>query len=88
MEKREISNAEIDWVDLFRHVAREQVSVELADGSIAIAEVVPKKNPISLKDFVVLMDSLPSLGEEAESFSKDIEEVRRSYQDSDDPWES
>ncbi len=88
MEKQEISSANVDWVDLIRHVAREQVSVELADGPIAIAEVVPKRKPISIKDFGARMASFPSLGDDVDAFAKDIEENRKGYKDARDPWES
>ncbi len=43
MEKADILNPDIDLAHLIRHVAKDQISVELSEGSIAIAEVVPKK---------------------------------------------
>lgn len=88
MEKHEISNTNIDWISLIRHVARDQVTVEIADGSTAIAEVVPKKKPIALKDLPALMATLPSLGDDASSFANDVEEGRNCFQPDDDPWES
>jgi hypothetical protein len=88
MEKHEISNSRIDWVSLFRHVARDQVTVEIADGSTAIAEVVPKKRPVAVKDLPALMATLPSLGDDALSFAKDVDEGRSGFRQDDDPWES
>ncbi len=88
MEKHEISNPNIDWVNLIRHVARDQVTIEIVDGATAIAEVVPKKKPIAVKDLPDLMASLPSLGDDAPSFANDIEEGRNGFQLDDDPWES
>ena len=79
MEKANILNQDIDWANLVRHVARDQVCVELSDGSIAIAEVVPKKTPILMRDFAAFMGSIPQLGEDAESFAKDIESSRRIF---------
>jgi hypothetical protein len=88
MEKHEISNSKIDWVSLIRHVARDQVTIEIADGETAIAEVVPKKKPIAVKDLPALMASLPPLGDDALSFANDVEEGRNGFRLDDDPWES
>jgi hypothetical protein len=88
MEKQDISNPNIDWAGLVRHVAADQVTVELADGTVAIAQVVPMKKSISIKDFASLMSSLPSLGDDAESFARDVEAVRNGFKEASDPWES
>jgi hypothetical protein len=88
VEKQDISNANIDWVSLIRHVARDQVTIEIADGPTAIAEVVPKKQPFAIKDLPALMAAIPSLGEDASAFARDIEESRISFQQDTDPWES
>ncbi len=88
MEKVDILNPDIDWAHLIRHVARDQISVELSEGSIAIAEVVPKKTPILMKDFAAFMNSIPLLGDDADSFASDIESSRRIFTEVSDPWES
>ena len=88
MDKQDISNPNIDWADLVRHVARDQVTVELADGTVALAKVVPMKKSVSMKDFASMMSSLPSLGEDGESFAKDVEAVRKSFKEVSDPWGS
>jgi len=73
MKKADILNPDIGWAHLIRQVAKDQISVELSEGSIAIAEVVPKKTPILMKDFAAFMNSTPHLGEDADSFANDIE---------------
>ena len=88
MEKADISIPNINWAHLVRHVAKDQVSVELSDGSIAIAEVVPKKVPILMKDFAAFMNSIPSLGDDADSFAADIDSSRKIFNETPDPWES
>ena len=88
MEKADILNPDIDWANLVRHVARDQISVELSDGPFAIAEVVPKKLPILMKDFAAFMGSIPTLGDDADSFAKDIESSRQIFTEVSDPWES
>lgn len=56
------------------------MTVEIADGATAIAEVVPPKKPIAVKDLPALMASLPSLGNDAISFANDIELGRKVLQ--------
>lgn len=88
MEKQDISNPGIDWANLVRHVAKDQVTVELAEGTVAIARVVPVRKAVSMKDFAAIMSSMPSLGDDAESFAKDVESVRKCFKEVPDPWES
>ncbi len=88
MEKQDISNPSVDWVSLVRHVAADQVTVELSDGAVAIAQVVPVKKSISMKDFALIMSRLPSLGEDAASFARDVESARSNFKEVSDPWES
>ncbi len=88
MEKFDISNTSVDWASLVRHVAADQVAVELSDGSVAIAQVVPLKKSVTMKDFASIMSRLPSLSEDASSFAKDVETARQNFRDVTDPWES
>lgn len=88
MEKQDISNPNIDWASLVRHVAKDPITVELADGTVAIAQVIPMKKSVSIKDFTARMSSLPSLGDDAQTFANDVEAVRRSFKQVADPWES
>ncbi len=88
MEKQDISNLNADWAGLVRHVAKDQVSVEFTDGAVAIAQLVPIKKSVSMKDLASIMAAVPSLGEDAELFAVDIESVRSSFKDVSDPWES
>jgi hypothetical protein len=88
MEKQDISDPNIDWASLVRHVAKDQVTIELADGMIGIAQVIPIKKSVPIKDFAAIMSSLPSLGEDADSFARDVEAVRSSFKEDSDPWES
>jgi len=88
MEKPDILTPDIDWATLVCHVARDQVTVELADGSIAIAEVVPKKTPILMTGFAAFISSIPTLDDAVDSFANDIELSRRIFKEVSDPWES
>ena len=88
MEKQDISNRDVDWASLVRHVANDQVAVEFTDGTVAIAHLIPVKKPVSMKDFASIMATIPSLGVDAESFAKDVESGRSSFKEARNPWES
>lgn len=88
VEKQDISDPEIDWAKLFRHVARDQVTIELGDGEYAIAQIVPVQKSVSTKQFASIMSSLPSFGDDCEAFAQDIETIRESFKEDIDPWAS
>jgi|GEM_PF-1119556 len=88
MERHEISTEKIDWPSLVRHVVRDRVVVELADGELPIAMLVPIERPRTMADLDAALRQLPRLGEDATSFEADIQEVRASMGELDDPWES
>jgi antitoxin (DNA-binding transcriptional repressor) of toxin-antitoxin stability system len=88
MERHEISAEAIDWPSLVRHVVRDRVTVELADGEKPIAMLVPIEPPRTMADLDRALRQLPRLGEDAERFESDVQEVRSSMKELDDPWES
>ena len=88
MERLEISTEKIDWPNLVRHVVRDKVVVELAEGERPIAMLVPIERPKTMGDLDAALRQLPRLAEDAASFEKDIQEVRASMKELDDPWES
>lgn len=88
MERHEISTEKIDWPSLVRHVVRDRVVVELADGELPIAMLVPIERPRTMADLDAALRQLPRLGEDATSFEADIQEFRASMMELDDPWES
>ncbi len=88
MERHEISTEKIDWPSLVRHVVRDRVIVELADGELPIAMLVPIERPRTMADLDAALRKIPRLGEDAISFEADIQEVRASMRKLDDPWES
>ena len=88
MERHEISTEKIDWPNLVRHVVRDKVVVELADGELPIAMLVPIERPRTMADLDAALRQLPRLGEDTNRFEADIQEVRESMKKLDDPWES
>jgi hypothetical protein len=87
MERREIQSTAINWPALVRHVADDQVVVELADGHVAMARLVPIQKPKSFADLDRALRKLPPLGDDAESFEADVRDVLASMKPLDDPWE-
>ncbi len=88
MERHEILSPTINWPELVRHVAEDQVVVELSDGQIAMARIVPIQRPKSFAELDRALRKLPALGDDAERFEADIRDIRSSMQPLDDPWES
>ncbi len=88
MERHEISTDKIDWPNLVRHVVRDRVVVELAEGELPVAMLVPIERPKTMADLDKALRQIPRLGEEATSFEADIREIRASMKELDDPWAS
>jgi hypothetical protein len=88
MERHEISTEKIDWPNLVRHVVRDRVAVELAEGELPIAMLIPIERPKTMADLDKALRQLPRLGVDATSFEADIHGVRASMNELDDPWES
>ena len=88
MERHEISTEKIDWPSLVRHVVRDKVVAELADGELPIAMLVPIERPRAMADLDAALRKIPRLGEDGISFEEDIQKVRASMTELDDPWES
>jgi len=89
MERHEISTEKIDWPELVRHVACERIIVELSEGQRPIAMLVPIERRKTMAELDAALRLLPRLGaDDATSFEADIQEVRASMSELDDPWES
>jgi len=88
MEKIEISAANLNWSEIVKHVSRDRVSVELSEGEIPLARIVPIDKPRSMVDLDRALRESPRLGEDAEAFAQDVLSVRESIGELDDPWES
>jgi len=88
MERHEFLSSKIDWPNLVRHVVRDRVVVELAEGQIPVAKLVPIERPKTLADLDRALRQLPLLGDDAKCFEADVNEVRSSMKKLDDPWES
>jgi len=88
MERHEFLSGKIDWPNLVRHVVRDKVVVELAEGQIPVARLVPIDEPKSLAELDRALRQLPPLGDDGECFEADVNEIRSTMKELDDPWES
>ncbi len=88
MERQEILSPQIDWPGLVRHVARDQVTVELSEGEVPVAKLVPIERSKTMADLDRALRQIPPLGDDAKSYEEDIESFRSSLQSLDDKWES
>jgi antitoxin (DNA-binding transcriptional repressor) of toxin-antitoxin stability system len=87
MERIEIT-ANISLSDIVKHVSRDRVSVELSEGQVPLARIVPIDKPQSMGDLDRALRDCTRLGEDAERFADDVLSVRQSIGELDDPWES
>jgi hypothetical protein len=88
MEKIEISTANLSLSDVARHVSRDRVVVELSDGKVPLARMIPIEKSYSMHDLDRALRECPRLGEDAGSYANDVLSVRQSIGELDDPWES
>jgi hypothetical protein len=88
LERHEISTEKINWPNLVRHVVRDKVVIELAEGELPIAMLVPIESPRTMAALDAALRQLPRIGDDATSFEANLQEVRTSMKELDDPWES
>ncbi len=58
METREISNENIDWPNLVRHVVRDKVVVVLTEGERSVAMLVPIEHPKTMAELDAALRAL------------------------------
>lgn len=87
MERIEIS-ANISLSDIVKHVSRDRVCVELSDGQVPLARIVPVDKPQSMSDLDRALRECSRLGDDADLFAHDVLTVRQTIGELDDPWES
>ena len=88
MERIDISAANINLSEIVKHVLRDRISVELSEGQIPLAKIVPIDTTRSMADLDRALRESARLGEDAEAYALDVLSVRQSIGELDDPWES
>ncbi len=79
MERVSVTQAVRQFSDLLNRVFYKGESVELERGNKVIALISPvsTESNLKVKDLNRLFSELPSLGDDAESFAKDLENIRK-----------
>ena len=89
MERISITEASHQLNALVDRVSDEGIIIELERDHEPIACLSPlrSKKPLMACDLNAFFASLPSLGDDAEAFARDVEEARKSFPPEADPWE-
>ena len=92
MERLTVAEGIRDIETIFERVANEGITVELERDNRVIVRITPSNTAPRIEggpmasDLNELFASLPSLGDDAESFADDVEQGRRSFKPEVDPW--
>ena len=89
MERLSVTQAVRQFSDLMNRVFYQGSIVELVRGNRVIARIYPvaPESPLKVKDLNVFFHNLPSLGEDSERFSKDLEEIRKRVPTEQNQWD-
>ena len=79
MDRVTIAEAERHLAALVNRVYSEGVSIELEQGDRVVAYLTPAlpQSPLKARDLAAFLQSLPKLGEDADSFSADLHDPSR-----------
>ena len=88
MERIEISSTNLNLSDLVKHVSRDRVSVELSEGQVPLARIVPIEKTHSMAELDRALRANAGLGEDAEAYERDVQAARQAEGELDDPWAS
>ena len=88
MERINVTQASRQFSDLLNRVFYQGASFELERGNKVIARLCPAAAPgrVAVRDLNHLFAKLPRLNEDAESFAKDLEEIRKAALPERDSW--
>jgi prevent-host-death family protein len=88
MKTMTVTQAARNFSDLVNRVQYQNASVELTRSNKIVAVISPSslKPSIKVKDLADFFSSLPSLGEDAEQFEKDIQTIDSLIPKTEDSW--
>ena len=89
MEEINVTTAARNLSELLNRVAYHGASFDLTRGGRRIARLVPAGPPkeIRVSDLNGLFARLPPLGEDADTFAREVEAIRRDLPAEPDPWD-
>jgi len=88
MKRISVSQASNQFSDLVDQVSGEGITVELERDDKVVARLCPANGPsVKVSDLNRLFANLPRLGDEAESFARDLERIRQEPPTESDRWD-
>lgn len=84
-----IAEAEKNFIQLVNKVHGEGISVDLERDDKVIARLMPAepRSPLTVRDLNAFLRSLPSLGDDADTFSQDVRAIRAAFPTETNPWD-
>ncbi len=86
MERISVTEAGRQFDELINRVSRDGITFELEKDNRVVARLSPAGRFVKVADLNRIFASFPSLGDDAESFGKDVERIRREVPQESDPW--
>lgn len=89
MERISVTQAVRQFSDLLNRVFYQGTIVELERGNKVIARISPvaPESPLKVKNLNRLFADLPSLGEDAKAFAKDLADIRKQVPPEQNKWD-
>ncbi len=89
MERISVTQAVRQFSDLLNRVFYQGTIVELERGNKVIARISPvaPESPLKVKNLNKLFADLPSLGEDARDFAKDLTDIRKQVPLEQNKWD-
>ncbi len=88
MERIEITPTDTNLFDIIKQVSQNRISVELTEGQVPVARIVPVDSGNTMAALDRAMRDSARLGDDAEAFAEDVLSIRQSLGELDDPWDS
>jgi hypothetical protein len=88
MERIELSTTTISLSEIVKQVSRDRISLELSEGHVPLAKIVPIDKPHTMAELDRALRESLGPGEDMEAFARDVLSIRQSLGELDDPWES
>ncbi len=86
MERISVTEARRHFDELIGRVSHEGVTVELERDNRVVARLSPAGHRVQVADLNRVFSSFPSLGDDADSFARDVDRIRREVPQEADPW--
>lgn len=81
MERVNVSEAGQNFANIVNRVHSEGISIDVEQDNYVIARITPvgPQSSLKVRDLNAFLQSLPKLGDDAESFAEDVRAIRRNF---------